>query len=317
MRALGRTGLQVSPLGFGAAPVGGHYGDCDYAAHVAAVRYAIDRGINLVDTSPYYSQTRSESLLGEALRSGYRKRVILATKAGRNGLTEFDFSTAGMLRSLEASLKRLGTDHVDIWFAHDIEFATDFERVFTETAEALRSAKQAGKCRLIGMTGYPPDLIASAVDRCDLDVALNYCHFSLSNSQMLDALLPAAEMRGTILINASALMMGLFSSKGPPPWHPAPKVLKDACARVRHHCRERNVSPELLALQHVLRNDQISSTLVGMSGVGEVDANLRALEEPIDRQLLEEVLAILEPVRNTEWPSGNWPTRDDGSAPEA
>src|SRR5438105_15773473 len=96
MRELGRTNLRVSLLGFGAAPVGGHYGDTDFAAHVAAVRHAIDRSINLIDTSPYYSETRSESLLGEALAGGHRTKVILTTKAGRNGLADFDFTAAGM-----------------------------------------------------------------------------------------------------------------------------------------------------------------------------------------------------------------------------
>src|SRR5581483_6080279 len=120
MREVGRTGLRVSPLGFGAAPVGGHYGNQDFAAHVAAVRHAIDRGINLIDTSPFYSETRSESLLGEALAGGYRDKVVLTTKAGRNGLADFDFSAPAMLHSLDESLRRLRTDHVDIWFAHDI-----------------------------------------------------------------------------------------------------------------------------------------------------------------------------------------------------
>lgn len=189
-RKLGRTGLQVTPVGFGAAPIGGHYGDMDFAAHVAAVRHAIDRGVNLVDTSPYYSETRSETLLGDALADGYRHRVVLMTKAGRNGLSDFDFTAPGMARSLDASLKRLKTDYVDVWFAHDIEFAADFERVFTETKDALRTAKRAGKCRFVGMTGYPPDLLAEAVTTCDLDVVLNYCHFSLSNGQMLNRLLP-------------------------------------------------------------------------------------------------------------------------------
>jgi L-galactose dehydrogenase len=305
-RALGRTGLLVSPIGFGAAPVGGHYGDGDYAAHVAAVRHAIDRGINLVDTSPYYSETRSESLLGEALGGGYRERVILATKAGRNGLADFDFSAEGMLRSLDNSLKRLKTDHVDIWFTHDIEFATDFEKVFTETADALRQAKKTGKCRFVGMTGYPPALLAQAVERCDLDVVLNYCHFSLTNSQMLDQLVPMARKQGTGVINASALMMGLFSSKGPPLWHPAPESLKVACARACEFCRQHGIDPEVLALQHVLREEQIASTLVGMCGFAEVDTNLRALEEPLDQELLANMLAMLEPVKDIEWPSGNW-----------
>ncbi len=307
MRTLGRTGLQVTPLGFGAAPVGGHYGDTDFAAHVGAVRHAIDHGINLIDTSPYYSETRSESLLGEALGGGYRDRVILTTKAGRNGLTDFDFSAAGMLRSLDASLKRLRTDHVDIWFAHDIEFATDFEQVFSETADALRKAGQAGKCRFIGMTGYPPDLLARAAERCDLDLVLNYCHFSLASTEMKTHLLPVAAKYGTGLINASALMMGLFSSKGPPPWHPAPVALKAKCAEVREYCSNREVEPEVLALQFVLQEEWISSTLVGMSSRAEVDTNVRALAEPLDPQLLAEVLAILGPVRDMKWPSGNWP----------
>ncbi|HEY1380436.1 MAG TPA: aldo/keto reductase [Gemmataceae bacterium] len=307
-RELGRTGLRVTPLGFGAAPVGGHYGDTDDAGHLAAVRHAIDLGINLIDTSPYYSATRSETLLGEALGDGYRDRVVLATKAGRNGLADFDFSAAGMLRSLEASLRRLRTDHVDIWFAHDIEFATDFERVFTETADALRRAKAAGKCRFVGITGYPPGLLARAVERCDLDVVLNYCHFSLTNSQMLTRLVPVAERQGTGLINASALMMGLFASKGPPAWHPAPEPLKAACARVRDHCRRLGADPEVLALQYVLQDERIACTLVGMSSVAEVDTNLRALDDPLKQELLAEVLAILEPVKDTEWPSGNWPT---------
>ena len=309
MRMLGRTGLLVTPLGFGAAPIGGHYGDMDFAAHVAAIRHAIDRGINLIDTSPYYSETGSESLLGEALAGGYRDRVVLTTKAGRNGLADFDFSVAGMLRSLDKSLKRLRTDHVDIWFAHDIEFATDFEQVFNETADALRTATQAGKCRFVGMTGYPPGLLAMAVERCNLDVVLNYCHYSLAGATMLTELLPAAEAHGTGMINASALMMGLFSSKGPPPWHPAPTALKAKCAEVRELCESRGASPEILALQFALREERIASTLVGMSSIAEVDMNLRALDEPLDAELLADVLTILEPVRDMEWPSGNWPLR--------
>jgi L-galactose dehydrogenase len=305
-RQLGRTGLQVTPLGFGAAPIGGHYGDTDFAAHVAAIRHAIDSGINLIDTSPYYSETRSESLLGEALSDGYRDRVILTTKAGRNGLTDFDFTAAGMLRSLDASLRRLRTDRVDTWFAHDIEFATDFEMVFTETADALRKAKQAGKCRFIGMTGYPPDLLAIAAERCDLDVVLNYCHFSLAGTSMMTNLGPAVAY-GTGLINASALMMGLFSCKGPPPWHPAPAALKAKCAEVRELCRVRGKDLEVLALQFALQEEQVPSTLVGMSSIAEVDMNLRALDEPLDSQLLADVLEILEPVRDMEWPSGDWP----------
>jgi aryl-alcohol dehydrogenase-like predicted oxidoreductase len=304
-RELGRTGLRVTPLGFGAAPVGGHYGDGDFAAHVAAVRHALDRGINLIDTSPFYGDGRSESLVGEAI-AGRRDSVVLATKAGRFGPQSFDFSAPRMLRSLDESLGRLRTDHVDVWFAHDIEFAADFEQVFSETADALRRAKEQGKCRFVGMTGYHPRLLAVAVERCDVDVVLNYCHSSLTNSQMLTWLGPVAARQGTGLLNASALMMGLLSRRGAPAWHPAPQSFRDKCRQAFEHCRRRGADLEVLSLQYVLRDERIPSTLVGMSSVAEVDTNLRALAEPLDPGLLRDVLAILDPVKDTEWPSGNW-----------
>src|SRR5262249_14712273 len=125
-------------------------------------------------------------------------------------------------------------------------------------------------------------------------------------SQLLTQLVPVAERHGTGLFNASPLMMGLFSSKGPPRWHPAPQSLKDACAQAREYCRGRGVSPEVLALQYVLQEDRIASTFVGMSSIQEVDTNLRALVEPLDRAGLAEVQAILAPVKEIEWPSGNW-----------
>ncbi len=306
MREFGRTGLKVSSIGFGAAPVGGHYGDVDDVGHIAAVRHAIDRGINIIDTSPYYSGTRSETLLGQALADGYRTKVILCTKACRYGRDEFDFSAKAMLTGLDDSLRRLRTEYVDVWHAHDIEFATDYEQVFTETADALHRAKAAGKCRFVGMTGYPPELLARAVARCRLDAVLNYCHYSLCNDRMLSQLVPVAAANGVAACNASALMMGLFASKGPPAWHPAPERLKDACARVVALCRARGVAPEELALRYALADERIATTFVGMSSIAEVDTNLRALDDSPDPELLVEVRTILEPVFNAEWPSGNW-----------
>jgi L-galactose dehydrogenase len=304
-RNLGRTGLKVFPLGFGGGPVGGHYGAVDRRGAIAAVRHAIDRGINLFDTSPFYGN--SEEVLGEALADGYRDRIILCTKAGRVGRAAFDFSGAGMLASLDASLKRLRTDRVDVWFAHDVEFADDFERLFTETADALRRARRAGKCRIIGMTGYPPGMLARAIERCGLDVVLNYCHFSLTNSQTLTCLLPVAERHGVGLVNASALMMGLFSRKGPQPWHPAPEPFRAACREAVELCRRREADLEMLALQYVFQEPRLPCTLVGMCSVDEVDANLRALETAVDRDLLAEVQRVLAPFAEIDWPSGNWP----------
>src|SRR5437868_4609416 len=184
MRELGRTGLRVSALGFGAGALGDHYFPTDEADNRAAVRHALDRGVNLIDTSPFYSRTRSEEILGAVLADVPRDNFVLCTKAGRNTAKAFDFSAAAMAQSLEASLRRLRIDYVDVWYAHDVEFASDYEQVFTETAEALRRAKEQGKCRFVGMTGYPLGLLAQAVERCRLDVVLSYCHFSPANTRL-------------------------------------------------------------------------------------------------------------------------------------
>jgi len=304
MRSLGRTGLEVSALGFGCGPLGGHFGPYDKSVSIAAVRHAIDHGINIFDTSPFYS--RSEEVLGEALAGGYRDKIILCTKAGRNGPKDFDFSPKAMLASLDRSLKTLATDRVDVWFAHDIEFASDVESVFTETADAMRRAQLAGKCRFIGMTGYPPGLLARAIERARLDVVLNYCHFSLTNSQMLSRLLPVADQHGTAVVNASALMMGLFSRKGPPAWHSAPQPFKDACRMVVELCQQRGADAEVLALQYVLRQPRVPCTLVGMCSVAEVDTNLRALDTTLNAGLLGDVQKLLAPFTDIEWGSGNW-----------
>jgi L-galactose dehydrogenase len=101
--------------------------------------------------------------------------------------------------------------------------------------------------------------------------------------------------------------MGLLAGRGAPRWHPAPQPYREKCQQAYEHCRRRGTDLEVLALQYVLQDERIPCTLVGMSGVAEVDTNLRALDEPFDPDLLAQVRAILEPVEDTEWSSGNWP----------
>src|SRR5437868_15162687 len=121
-RSLGRTGLQVSQMSQGGAAFGEQYGKVAESEIHACVHKAIDAGINLFDTSPYYGLTRAETVLGDALENGLRQRIYLCSKAGRNGRADFDFSAGAMEKSVDASLKRLRTDYLDILIAHDIEF---------------------------------------------------------------------------------------------------------------------------------------------------------------------------------------------------
>ena len=111
-RKLGKTGLNVSVIGYGASPLGNAFGEVAPQQGIAAVHRAIDQGINLFDVSPYYGLTLAETRLGEALER-HRERVILMTKCGRYGMNEFDFSRKRIRRSVEESLARLRTDHVD------------------------------------------------------------------------------------------------------------------------------------------------------------------------------------------------------------
>ncbi len=301
-RSLGRTGLTVSALGFGASPLGGVFGRVDEAEGIRAVHYAIDEGINLFDVSPYYGLTRAESVLGRAL-VGRRQQVILATKAGRITENHFDFSKAGIKRSVEESLRRLHTDYVDILQAHDIEFGAP-SQVFGEAYEALQELKQEGKCRFIGMTAYPLSVLKAAISHCQLDVIISYGHFCLYNTLLVSDLAPLARQKGTGIINASPTGMGLLTPKELPEWHPAPAALAAACKRAVAECAADGVKAVDVALQYVYRQRSIPTTLVGMSKISHVRQNVEAVCRPLDGAVLQRVKEVLQPMRDAVWPSG-------------
>jgi L-galactose dehydrogenase len=305
-RPLGRTGLSVSALGLGGVAFGDMYGALGPGEADRCIRRTVDLGINLIDTSPYYGQTRSEAVLGPILANGLRDKVSLCSKAGRNGFADFDFTPAAMERSVEDSLKRLHTDHLDLLIAHDIEFATDFELLFTDTAAVLHRLRAAGKCRFVGMSGLPLGILRTAIERCNLDVVISYTHYTLQNQTLVSDLLPVAEKLGVGVMNASPLCMGLLSDHGPQDWHPAPDAVKAAGRAAADLCRQRGASLATLGMQFCLREGRIPTTISGAARAQEIEANVRAMEMPIDEQTLRDVRAIFESVRNVTWPSGNW-----------
>jgi L-galactose dehydrogenase len=189
-RTLGDTGLRLSILGFGAAPLGNEYGDVQAAQGERAIQTAIDHGINFFDTSPYYGRTLSEERLGKALL-GKRDKVVLCTKCGRYGKKSFDFSASRVMTSIDESLRRLRTDHVDMLIAHDIEFG-DSEQVISETIPAMRKLQAAGKTRFIGISGLPLELLAEVAKRARVDFILSYCHYNLMIRDLDRVLAPVA-----------------------------------------------------------------------------------------------------------------------------
>lgn len=304
-RKLGNTGLEVSVLGFGAAPLGGVYGPFTEKEATETVHRAIDLGINLFDTSPYYGVRLGEEVLGRALAGGWREKITLATKCGRIDKAEFNFRAPFIIQSMEDSLKRLQTDHVDIFQAHDIEFEPDLDMVFSETYEALQKLKKQGKCRFIGMTGYPLGLLSRALETCQLDVCISYCHCTLLDQSMLKTLVPIAKKRGTGIMNASPLAMGLLTTS-PPDWHPAPEEVKQSARKAVEYCAARGQDLSMLALQWVLQHEEVATTFLGMSKLKELESNLQALKNKPDPELLAGVMEILKPVQGRCWPSGLW-----------
>lgn len=306
LRPLGKTGLQVSTLSLGGAAIGQQYGPVTISEVASCVHAALDAGVNLIDTSAYYGKGTSESMLGEVLAGGWREKVAICTKAGRLDRDVFDFSARGMRQCLEGSLKRLRTDQVEILLAHDIEYATDYEAVFTETAQVLQDLKREGKCRFIGMSCYPLALLQRAIERCNLDVVISYCHFNLQNTRLLTELVPIAERFGVGVLNASPLAMGLLTNQGPPPWHPAPIEVKAACQKAAEVCRERGADISYLGMQFCFAERRIPSTITGTAKPAELAVNLRAMHEAFDLQLLADVQTVLAPVKDATWPSGHW-----------
>ena len=299
-RRLGKTELTVSVLGFGSSPLGNVYGELSSGQILGAVDAALDQGVNFFDTSPYYGITLAEERLGVAL-AGKRDKVVLATKCGRYGLDEFDFSRARIRKSVEQSLRRLKTDHVDLLQAHDIEFGHE-RQIIEETIPALRELQTEGKTRYVGITGYPIRMLRRVAEAVPVDTVLSYCHYSLLNSEMSDVLAPLGEYVG--LINASPLMMGLLTEAGPPAWHTASADLKAAGLRAAREARANDLSIATLALQFAMQQEFAASTCIGMSSAQEVKQNVRAVMQPADPEVVRAVRAAIGNGFASTWPSG-------------
>ncbi len=301
-RLLGKTGLKISALGFGASPLGGVFGAIDESEGIRAVHSAIDLGINFIDVSPYYGLTKAETVLGKALKQLPRDAYYLATKVGRYGQDEFDFSAQRVIASVDESLARLNVDYVDLIQCHDIEF-TSLDQIVDETVPALRRLQQSGKVRFVGISGLPLAVLDYVVQHAELDTVLSYCHYALNDTSLLK-LIPRLQDKQIGIINASPLSMGLLTDGGAPDWHPASQAIKAACAAAAEHCRNKGTNLARLAIQFSVSNAAIATTLVGIANPDQVTANIQAVNEAPDPELLAEVRDILAPIQDETWPSG-------------
>jgi len=303
---LGKTGLRVSNLGFGASSLGGVFRHINEDDAIEAVFAALDGGINYIDVSPYYGHYKAETVLGKALCQIDRSRYVLSTKVGRygqDGVNTWDYSAARVTKSVYESMERLHVDHIDIILVHDIEFA-NLQQVVDETLPALARLRDEHVVDHVGITDLQPENLKWVIDHSDektVEVVLNFCHYCLNDHLLLDYL-DFFEQRGIGVINASPFSMGLLSERGTPDWHPAPDSLKSACARAAAYCKERQYPIDKLAIQYsTSQNPRIATTLFSSANPENVRRNIEYVNQPVDEQLVMEVHQIIGDQMGVRW----------------
>ncbi len=296
-RRLGKTDLHLPVLSFGASSLGAEFRSVPLDAVLASVRVALDCGLTLIDTSPFYGRGMSEVLLGVALKGVPRDSYTLCTKLGRYDLQHFDFSAKRVAESVDVSLHRLGTDHLDIILCHDIEFVP-MQQIVDETLPALRKIQQAGKARYIGFSGYPMKIFRFILDQTDVDCVLSYNQYTLQNTRFADEVVPYLKARGVGVMNAGPFSARLLTNAPLPAWLKEPETVKAAARRAAALCASRGTDIAKLALQFSLAHGDIATTVAGSANPNNIRTWAKWAAEPIDTALLAEVQAIFAPVKN-------------------
>lgn len=302
---IGKTGMKVSALSFGASSLGGVFHEINENRALDAVYTAVDNGMNFIDVSPYYGHYKAETVLGKALSNIDRGKYYLSTKVGRygkDGVNTWDYSAHRAKESVYESLERLHIDYIDLINVHDVEFS-DLNQVINETLPALCELREEGVVKHVGITDLQPENLQYIIDRVPqgtMESVLCFCHYCL-NDDMLTDYFDYFESKGIGIINASPFAMGLLSKRGVPDWHPAPKALVEACQKATEHCEAKGYPIEKLAIQYAISNPRIATTLFSSANPDNVKKNIQYVEEPIDWQLVKEVQDIIGDQKRVRW----------------
>lgn len=304
-REIGKTGMKVSNISFGASSLGGVFHSLKEEEGIKAVHTAVDNGINFIDVSPYYGHLKAEVVLGKALKDIERSRYYLSTKVGRygkDGVNTWDYSAKKAKESVYESMERLNVDYIDLINVHDIEFA-DLDQVCNETLPALVELRDKGIVKHVGITNLTLRHFKYVIDHVPagtVESVLSFCHYCLNDDALVDYL-DYFEERNIGVINASPFSMGLLTERGAPDWHPAPKPLQDVCRKAIAYCKSKGKSIEQLAIRFSVDNPRIATTLFSTTRSESVLQNIKWAREPLDRELLAEVQAILESRFRDTW----------------
>jgi len=296
-RQLGKTDLQLPIVSFGASSLGQEFRPVQLDEALRSVQVALEHGMNLLDTSPFYGRGMSEVLLGHALRDVPRENYLLCTKLGRYDLDHFDFSARRVKESVDVSLHRLHTDHLDIALCHDIEFVP-MQQIVDETLPALKEVQKQGKVRYIGFSGYPQKIFKFIIDQIDVDCVLSYNQYTLQNTRFMEETVPYLESKGVGVMNAGPFSARLLTDAPLPAWLKEPESVKEAARKVSLLCRERGSDIAKCALQFSIANPAIATTITGSANPENIVKWAQWAAEPIDAALLDEILRLFQPVKN-------------------
>ena len=294
---------RLGPLGFGAAPIGNLYRPVSDEDASAALEAAWEGGIRYYDTAPHYGLGLSERRLGAFLRGRRRDEVVVSTKVGRvlepnpdfaggddladayavpNDLVRrFDPSEAGIRRSVEDSLERLGLDRIDIAYLHDPD-VYDLDQGLAEGLPALARLRDEGVVGAIGIGTNDADAAARAVREGDLDLVMIAGRYTLLEQPALDDLLPLCEARGVGVVAAAPYNSGLLATDAPADgarydYAEAPGDVLERARRLAEACRARGVSLPVAALRFPLRHPAVRTVVVGSARASSVRENAARL----------------------------------------
>jgi aryl-alcohol dehydrogenase-like predicted oxidoreductase len=329
-RPLGRTGVQVSRLCLGAMMFG-DWGNTDHDDSVRIIHRALDAGINFIDTADVYSRGESETIVGKALAGGRRDDVVLATKVhGRMGddPNQFGNSRRWIVREVEASLKRLNTDWIDLYQIHRPEPDTDID----ETLGALTDLVHQGKVRYIGSSTFPPSAIVEAQwvarDRGRERFVCEQPPYSMLVRGVENDVLPTCRRYGMGVIPWGPLAGGWLSGrwrKGqePPQSSRADRIpgrydlsipgnqrKLDATEQLAQLAEETGLSLIHLGLAFVINHPAVTSAIIGPRTIEHLESQLGAADVTLDPAVLDRIDEIVPPGVNVNPADGGWQNPD-------
>jgi aryl-alcohol dehydrogenase-like predicted oxidoreductase len=329
-RALGRTGVEVSPLCLGAMMFG-DWGNRDHDDGIRIIHRALDAGINFIDTADVYSRGESEEIVGKALAGGRRDDVVLATKVhGRMGddPNQFGNSRRWIAREVEASLRRLNTDWIDLYQIHRPEPETDID----ETLGALGDLVHQGKIRYIGSSTFPPSRIVEAQwvarDRGRERFVCEQPPYSMLVRGVEDDVLPTCRRHGMAVIPWSPLAGGWLSGR----WRkgadapgstradriparydlsiPANQRKLDAVEALAQLAEEAGLPLIHLAIAFVINHPAVTAAIIGPRTMEHLESQLGAADVRLDDAVLDRLDEIVAPGTNVNPADGGWQNPD-------